>query len=1122
MKRFITSVFLTILVLATMLLSVEAKIFNDTQEHWAKQSIDTWSDYGVINGADSKNFKPDKTITRAEIAAIISRLLALQNSSDISNYNDIKGSEWYVDTLSKCVGAGILNGSGEKLDPNGKVTREMFCTILCRALYIEEEQELNVSFKDIGDISPWAKGYVYALINQGYINGVNPGILAPKADINRASVITLIDRIIGAYSIEDDREISAKNNGVAIINSTNNTIPQGFSGKIIIVENGSVISLKGIDPDTEIIIIGRDVTLNDTTEDLRVINTLEDNVHTVTYKNLKGATVLEEYTQFSENKGLDLPENLTLNGYKFEGWYTEPEGGKKVIYIPRGTTTDYVVYAHWSLIPYTITYNNAPKNKNPITYTAENEIVLSDPDWSGMQFAGWLVKNEESGTQEKISTIKKGTTGNLTLTAQWKLKQNNAVPKTGNTPLLSEIDKPNGKYYFIYELGTIQNVVLDDLKPSGSEQSYDLYNKTTDADRTLTIRQSISISNGRAEDISKTVANSVTQTNDWNQANEWAIANSTSKNFSMSKELGVEAKELISAKVGKSYSVGTTSETSKKFASSFGGSNSFNNSDSLAISSTVEYVSVIGRDKEVSVTISSEMPDGFYAYVHAGNIKVYAVVIYDVTNDEYMISTFSALDNTYELLLYARDANELNSQECEALDFDIPKDKIKQLAESAYYIDYKLMSQDTTMAMPAEVINPNSNGFNYTGSEILSFKDPTRSPYDKFLGWYADANFTTPVNDEWINNWYANPSNITIYAKWDLAIYYNTLEGTPQLRPIGDRTIAVVDWSAYTGYNDYSIAIDPDKDGKRTDGSNCNLDVAHGITEAYFVGNPSANFDNVIIYCCNFSRGEKLTLHFNNFKFNGHIGSWYVDSFRDDGVELTIDCEGTSTLNAINNTGINMENVIFTGNGIFNVYGKNGSHAKNYGENGTPGYAAMTITNITIDMLGELNAYGGDGGNGKEGASGNNASSYDRSATSGKDGGHGGNGGDAISTQRINLVTKNIHLYGGKGGDGGNGGNGGNGKSETSGAPVNWHKTPGNGGNAGRGGNGGNGGNTGISFDLYNGSCGGKGGKFGKAGSSGKAGHFYWVPWIGKTQNWYGNPGADNISGTPGSTGKGN
>ncbi len=78
------------------------------------------------------------------------------------------------------------------------------------------------------------------------------------------------------------------------------------------------------------------------------------------------------------------------------------------------------LYAIWKKnVSYKITYKlNGGKNNasNPKTYTSEKQVTLKKPTRSGYHFVGWY---SDSKFKKKITAIKKGTKGALTLYAKW-------------------------------------------------------------------------------------------------------------------------------------------------------------------------------------------------------------------------------------------------------------------------------------------------------------------------------------------------------------------------------------------------------------------------------------------------------------------------------------------------------------------------------------------------------------------------------------------------------------------------------------------------------------------------------------------------------------------------------
>ena len=56
--------------------NVFAAKFDDAQIHWAKNAIEIWADHEVVQGFDGL-FRPDDTITRAEMAVMVDRIMNL-------------------------------------------------------------------------------------------------------------------------------------------------------------------------------------------------------------------------------------------------------------------------------------------------------------------------------------------------------------------------------------------------------------------------------------------------------------------------------------------------------------------------------------------------------------------------------------------------------------------------------------------------------------------------------------------------------------------------------------------------------------------------------------------------------------------------------------------------------------------------------------------------------------------------------------------------------------------------------------------------------------------------------------------------------------------------------------
>ncbi len=115
--------------------------------------------------------------------------------------------------------------------------------------------------------------------------------------------------------------------------------------------------------------------------------------------------------------------NPSKKGYVFKGWYRDKNYKKKVTAIEKGSTGKVTLYAKWAKEKYTITYKlNGGKNhkKNPKTYTVTSKTIkLANPSRKGYVFKGWY---SDKKCTKKVTSIKKGSTGKITLYAKWKKK----------------------------------------------------------------------------------------------------------------------------------------------------------------------------------------------------------------------------------------------------------------------------------------------------------------------------------------------------------------------------------------------------------------------------------------------------------------------------------------------------------------------------------------------------------------------------------------------------------------------------------------------------------------------------------------------------------------------------
>ena len=157
------------------------------------------------------------------------------------------------------------------------------------------------------------------------------------------------------------------------------------------------------------------------------------NKYTITF-NGNGSTSgnMKKLSNLKYGKTYTLTKNsYKKKGYTFKGWNTKKDGSGKtyknkaeIKNLSSKADGKVTLYAQWSKTKYTITYNlNKGKNhkNNPSSYNITTKTIkLKSPTRKGYTFKGWY---SDKKCTKKVTQIKKGSTGNITLYAKWAKKK---------------------------------------------------------------------------------------------------------------------------------------------------------------------------------------------------------------------------------------------------------------------------------------------------------------------------------------------------------------------------------------------------------------------------------------------------------------------------------------------------------------------------------------------------------------------------------------------------------------------------------------------------------------------------------------------------------------------------
>ena len=144
-------------------------------------AVNVLSALGVVDGFTDGTYKPEQTVTRAQMAKLVVTALGVADyaTAKVSKYTDMGAATWAIPYVEYASNLNIVNGVGNgKFNPNGLVTYEQAVTMIVRALgYTDQCKEMNGTWPAIYVQKGMALGIFTDVVNGG-ANGATRGDIA--------------------------------------------------------------------------------------------------------------------------------------------------------------------------------------------------------------------------------------------------------------------------------------------------------------------------------------------------------------------------------------------------------------------------------------------------------------------------------------------------------------------------------------------------------------------------------------------------------------------------------------------------------------------------------------------------------------------------------------------------------------------------------------------------------------------------------------------------------------------------------------------------------------------------------------------------------------------------------
>lgn len=173
------------------------KSFNDVTQDWAVEAIKALAARNVINGVGDNNFDPENVVTRAQFVKMITAMFDVMDYSAVGTFTDVANDAWYAPYVATAQKLGITMGYEDgTFRPDASITREEMCAMLYRAADVLSVQVTattsETTFNDDAAISDYAKSAIYAMQRADIIHGVGDNRFDPQGISTRAQAAVAI------------------------------------------------------------------------------------------------------------------------------------------------------------------------------------------------------------------------------------------------------------------------------------------------------------------------------------------------------------------------------------------------------------------------------------------------------------------------------------------------------------------------------------------------------------------------------------------------------------------------------------------------------------------------------------------------------------------------------------------------------------------------------------------------------------------------------------------------------------------------------------------------------------------------------------------------------------------
>lgn len=186
------------MVLTFMQPAAFAEAPSDISGHWAEGTVSKWVEEGKASGYPDGTFKPENPISRAEFMALVNNAFGFTQAGQLT-FTDVPQGIWYESVVAKAQAAGYISGYPDgTVKPEASISRQEVAVIISNIKNLKGIPSVVNDFGDGVSVPKWSKSAVGAVVASRFMRGYPDNTFKPANNIKRAEALIALNNAVEA------------------------------------------------------------------------------------------------------------------------------------------------------------------------------------------------------------------------------------------------------------------------------------------------------------------------------------------------------------------------------------------------------------------------------------------------------------------------------------------------------------------------------------------------------------------------------------------------------------------------------------------------------------------------------------------------------------------------------------------------------------------------------------------------------------------------------------------------------------------------------------------------------------------------------------------------------------